>query len=137
MGWSTWVKAEIDFNRKTYDSKYKVEEDLSELDNLEQLHRDNLMILIGGNPSSFAEKDCEGEDINPLDTVRCKAAEAIEELKSIAIERFKLNLLLENWDERDGDFINKEKGTDEEYFVDGDPDADSLLNEHLEECLAD
>ena len=137
MSWSTWVKAEIDFNRKTYDNKYQVEEDLDELDKLEQLHRDNLMILIGGSPSSFAEKDCEGEDINPLDTVRSKAAEAIDELKGIAIEKFKLSLLLENWDERDGDYIKKEEETDEEYFVDGDPNADSLLDEHLKECLAD
>lgn len=113
MSWSTWVKAEIDFNRKTYDNKYQVEEDLDELDKIEQLHRDYLMIMIGSGPSPFAEKDCEGEYINPLDTVRSKAAEAIDELKGIAIERFKLSLLLENWDERDGDYIKKEETTDE------------------------
>lgn len=95
MGWSTELFCNISFNRETFNSKEEVEskyDDLTELiHGCEQELRDLALIT---EPSKFM-------DSNETDSyffVVNKVKECLENLREYTIDRYKLYLLLYNWD---------------------------------------
>ena len=83
MGWSTDLFCNIHYNRKSYNSKYEVEQDLEEANNMikyftNQLH--NLAVMT--EPQKLLNcKDCEGYDLNPVDVISREFNEALEGLE--------------------------------------------------------
>lgn len=94
MGWATYLWTDITYNRQTYNSKSEVYSSLDEENNmikyLEQKLKD---LAVMTEPKKF----CPEED-DPLAWVMNSVKETLEELEESYIERFKLDLLLENWD---------------------------------------
>lgn len=117
MGWGTWVNSEIYFNRKTYRDEYDVEQDVKEQERMMEMARDNLMIYASSDPKMFRNiKDDEGYPIEFQIAIRDRVDEAIKAYAEAAVERYRLSLLQENWDKRDGDYVwpEREESNEEE-----------------------
>jgi len=102
MSWSTELFCNISFNRKTYNSKYEVQDDIDDLNKqintCKETIRDMVMIT---EPSKFVNKD---NDENPYFFLCDNFKENIELLEELIIEKYKLDVLLNNW----GNCHNKE-----------------------------
>lgn len=117
MGWGTWVNSEIYFNRKTYRDEYDVERDVKEQERTMEMAKDNLMIYAASDPKMFRNiKDDEGNPIDFQIAIRDRVDEAIKAYAEAAVERYRLSLLQENWDKRDGDYVwpDREESNKEE-----------------------
>lgn len=117
MGWGTWVNSKIYFNRKTYRDEYDVEQDVKEQERTMEMARDNLMIYASSDPKMFRNiKDDEGYPIEFQIAIRDRVDEAIKAYAEAAVERYRLSLLQENWDKRDGDYVwpEREESNEEE-----------------------
>lgn len=96
MGWSTELYTSISFNRKTYNHKYEVEDDLENLNKCIKTCKENLRDLaIMTEPSKHFH---EREDCDPIDQVTAKFEDNIELLEEYLIERTNLEHLLDAWD---------------------------------------
>lgn len=94
MGWGTTLVCGIYYNKKTYDTKYSVEEELEDLnDRLRDLREDILLLSAATDPNKVFPKSEE-----PLTELRRRIKEDLEEIDEVTIDIFKLELLLENWD---------------------------------------
>lgn len=92
MGWETDLVCSISFNRKTYNSKYEVEEDLKEAEACVELAKKDLHSLAYmTEPNKFC-----GES-TPEEYVEEKITSAIYTLIESTREVYKLELLLDNW----------------------------------------
>lgn len=96
MGWSTELFCNISYNRKTYNSKYEVEDDIEDLNEqikcCEETLRDMAMIT---DPSKFVSKD---DDKSPYFFLCDNVKQNIDLLKDLIEERFKLYILRDNWE---------------------------------------
>lgn len=94
MPWRTTLYTGISFDRVTYDTKYKVEEALSEVnDSIKKYESDLKNLIFITEPKKFCE-----EEESPLYWLSNEADNILTELKRLYIERFKLNLLFDNFD---------------------------------------
>lgn len=130
MGWSTNLFCNIIFNKETFNSKYQVEQKLKEAKESIQYYKDRLLSLV---MITEPEKFFDLEDNNLIDQMRYELSDILGELEHYYITEYKLELLLDNWDNchdkegyainppndiawdtayLDGDFINN-KETDE------------------------
>ena len=124
MAWYTEYTTKLWFNRKTYNDLSIVDSDLDEIDNLIRCNEKDLNNLaMITEPKKFC-----GKDEDPMAWIQIKVEECLEELKSLYIDRFKLQCLRDGWQychTEDGDPIHapKElmnmKGYDCSY-IDGD-----------------
>lgn len=98
MGWATYLTTRITYNRKTYNSIYDVQNDLDDTNKLiEYLEQKLRKYVIMTEPAKwFNTKDIEGDNL--FDTINNNVDNIIEELEESYIERYKLNLLIEQWD---------------------------------------
>lgn len=108
MAWYTAYTTKLWFNRKTYNDLSIVLDDLEEIEGLisccEKDLNDLAMIT---EPKKFCE-----EDADPMAWVQIKVGECLEELRSLYIDRFKLQCLRDGWDychTEDGDPIHPPK----------------------------
>lgn len=96
MGWSTNLFCNIEFYKQTFNTHYEVECKLEETNNLIKLNENVLKELtIITEPDKFFTLE-EGEDA--IDRIRLMFKEALEELNDLYVEKYKLELLLENWE---------------------------------------
>lgn len=96
MSWSTELFCNISFNRKTYNTKYEVETDLEELDkNIENCKRELRDLAIMTEPEKFYDKE---DYTSPYDFVSRNLEENLELLEEFHVEKWKLEILLNNWD---------------------------------------
>lgn len=110
MSWGTYCNAELYFSRATYRYKEEVEEHLSEV--RQDIHRveTQIAMLCAGNAKDILNcKDCENCSMDPIDVLTTRLNELKEWYKESLIEEYRLELLLENWDTRNGDFIDEDK----------------------------
>lgn len=122
MGWQTDLFCNITFNRETFNSLYEVEDKIAELTNYIDYNKGVLKAFaIMTEPDKLLSLE-EGED--PLDRINRTLKETFEELEDAYIERWKLELLRENWSKchtKDGLAINPPKGVEwPNAFLDGD-----------------
>lgn len=108
MSWETTAKATIRFNRQTYNTIEQVEDRLSEVRDDLRFYREKMLILMAGDPRQLLNtKDCEGYQMDPADVVHSRASELIEYYSDLCVEEYKLKLLIDNFDTREGDFVEK------------------------------
>lgn len=123
MGWETRLTTTIHFNRESYNSLSGVKECLEEVDFLIESYEDKLKALAF---MTDPKKLCNSED-DPIYWIRCEVNEALEELRELYINKFKLQCLIDDWDKchtKDGDPIHLPEGVGDEYgdcaFIDGE-----------------
>ena len=93
MAWYTEYTTKLWFNRKTYNDLSIVESDLDEIDNLIRCNEKDLNDLaMITEPKKFCR-----EDEDPMAWIQIKVEECLEELKSLYIDRFKLQCLKDGW----------------------------------------
>lgn len=99
MAWETTLYTAIRFNRKTYESKYQVEDDIDELSKsikrTEEELRDLAMMT---EPEKMLKSSGDDENASPYDLISWRFNELIEILHEDIVERAKLYLLQEEWD---------------------------------------
>lgn len=96
MSWSTELFCNLSFNRETFNSKFEVEDKIKELDECINTCKKELRdMALMTEPSKFMGKEDES---NPYLFVTSKVEDSLELLEEYTIERYKLCVLLENWD---------------------------------------
>ena len=95
MGWSTELFCNVSYNRETFNSRGEVEDKISELDkNIESCKKTIRDMALMTEPSKFMSRD---NDESPYYFVTEQVEDNLELLEEYTIERWKLSLLLENW----------------------------------------
>ena len=100
MGWGTYLRTDLYFNRETFNSKYQVEEALNETrKSLRDLRSAILQLAIMTEPEKFFKPE-PGEDYPEfcLDALNKRMDYLLEEFENMTIEEYKLSLLLDEWD---------------------------------------
>lgn len=101
MGWETTLYTSLHFNRKTYDSKYQVEDELEELNESINRYKQELrdLVMITEPEKMFKSSDDTDEyTTSPYDTVTGRFKDLMEFLEEDLIEKYKLEILLDSWD---------------------------------------
>lgn len=131
MGWETNVPTMLTFSKETYNSEYQVEQEISDLKNQIADIKENMLIMIMGNPKDFKESDDE-----PIMCVKDRAKDEFELLEEYYYKLWKLECLLKNFKCRGGDFVENpdyEKNIKEwldESYINGNI---KYYNEHKKE----
>lgn len=94
MGWSTELFCNITYNRETFNSKYEVKDRIEEIEQYLKISEGRLRDF---SMMTEPQKFCP-ENYDPLIWIRNEVQDAIDEIEEYSIELYKLNLLLENWD---------------------------------------
>lgn len=95
MGWSTELYTSITYNRKTYNTKFQVESDLEEARDAAQRVRERIMQLAAiTDPAKYMPEDWS----DPLEWLNHALDEALEALEDATIDIWKLEYLLQEWD---------------------------------------
>ena len=96
MSWSTELFCNVSYNKETFNFKGEVEDRISELDkNIESCRRIIRDVALMTEPSKFMGKD---SNENPYYFITEQVEDSLKLLEEYTIERWKLSLLLENWD---------------------------------------
>lgn len=94
MGWQTDLFTNITFNRKTYNSLGEVESDFEETNNMIKHYEEDLRSLaLITEPKKFCD-----EEQDPMWYLTHKVNECLEELQDLYVERYKLAILIDDWE---------------------------------------
>lgn len=96
MSWSTELFCNISYNRETFNSKYEVEDKLNTvnryINDCKKVLRD---LAIMTEPNKFFN---DNPDSDPYNQITINFEDTIELLEEYYIEKYKLLLLLDNWE---------------------------------------
>lgn len=107
MGWQTDVITQIVFNKETYNSIYEIEEEIECNNKCIQNIKDELYAMTIARPEDLLIHNEEMDLLGLQRDVRDK----LELLEECIIENYKLEILKDNFDLRDGDYINNPEKT--------------------------
>lgn len=94
MSWSTELFCNISYNRETFNSKIEVENKISDLDKEIETCKQTLRnMALMTEPTKFVD-----DNTNPYDFVTGQVEDSLELLEEYLIDRWKLYILLDNWD---------------------------------------
>lgn len=127
MGWGTYLRTDLYFNKETFNSKYQVEEELNETrKSLGDLKIAIMQLATMTEPEKFFKPE-PGEDYPEfyLDAVNRRMSYLLEKFESMTIEEYKLSLLLDEWDrshDKDSGYANDTPESEKEgnSYVFGD-----------------
>lgn len=105
MGWQTTVLTEEYFNRQTYNNKSSIENEIEDIIKSIEYIKDTLLIYSTSRPSDILLNNDEDSPKTLFD-IRKEVMENLEYLEENIINKYKLQSLLENFDLRNGDFID-------------------------------
>ena len=105
MGWETNVITQISFNKETYDSIYKVEEEIDFCNKRIQEIVNKLMIYSTSRPQDILLNRGEAT----LETIQEEIEDMLDILEEYFIKRNDLEALKDNFKCVDGDFIDNYK----------------------------
>lgn len=95
MSWSTELFCNVSYSRETFNSKTEVENKISELDKCIETCKKNIRdMALMTEPSKFMSKD---SDESPYYFVTEQVEDNLELLEEYLIDRWKLYILLDNW----------------------------------------
>lgn len=95
MSWSTELFCNITFNRETFNSKREVEERIEDLERYNQMLKDKIRDLV---MMTEPQKFCP-EGYDTIIWIRNELQDILDALDECTTDLYKLNLLLENWEE--------------------------------------
>lgn len=96
MGWGTSFKTEVYLSRKTFDNKYQVEQEIEEMKEWIQDSKAQLYMLAIANPKDLIPSDWTEE---PVRFIKNEVDRLMESIDENLIDLYKLELLLENYQE--------------------------------------
>ena len=102
MGWETNVITQISFNKETYDSIYKVEEEIDFCNKRIQEIVNKLMIYSTSRPQDILLNREEAT----LETIQEEVEDMLDLLEEYFVKRSDLEILKDNFKCVDGDFID-------------------------------
>ncbi len=102
MGWETNVITQISFNKETYDSMYKVEEEIDFCNKRIQEIVNKLMIYSTSRPQDILINREEAT----LETIQEEVEDMLDLLEEYFVKRSDLEALKDNFKCVDGDFID-------------------------------
>ena len=116
MGWETNVITQITFNKETYDSIYKVKDDIDFCNKRIQEIVNKLMIYSTSRPQDILINRGEAT----LETIQEDIEDKLELLEEYFVKRNALEILKENFKCVDGDFIDNpnRKGNVKQWLID-------------------
>lgn len=121
MGFGTTLVTDIYYNRKTYNHKYEVENDLDEVnDVITTLENDIRGLVVCTEPAKMMPQD---EGWEPLEWLLRVTETKFKDLKEAITEKNDLMLLLEKWDDchtKDGKAISCPDEFACKSYLDGD-----------------
>ena len=100
MGWETNVPAMIVFNKETYQDEYQVRQEIEKLKGIIEDFKEDLVIYAMGNPKDFVEKE------EPVMALKNVVKDVLDIIEEDTIKLYKLELLLDNFKCRGGDFVD-------------------------------
>ena len=96
MSWSTELFCNLSFNRESFNSKYEVQSTIEDLDKCINTCKQELRdVALMTEPSKFMDKN---EESNPYFFITDKVENNLELLEEYIVERYKLTVLLDNWE---------------------------------------
>ena len=99
MSWETTLYTSIHFNKRTYENKYQVIEDIDELNkSINRCHQELRDLATMTDPNKMLRTESDTEDTSAHDLVIYRFNEIIEIYEEDLIERAKLHKLLDEWD---------------------------------------
>ena len=107
MGWWTTVNGDISFYKETWRKKEDVEDRIADNQKeIEGIKIEIAMLMAGRVEDLIGTRDLEGNEIDIPMALRWKLDDYMDRLEDAMYENWKLGFLLENWDNRQGDFIH-------------------------------
>lgn len=100
MGWGTTFQTEIYLNRQTFSNKYEVEAKIDELKDDLDIVKQKLIAFGAGNLSDIVPEDWD-DDKNGFIVYQMR--DLFEEYEETVLGLYKLELLLENYDNSKAD----------------------------------
>lgn len=99
MGWGTYLRTDLYFNRETFNSKYQVEVELAETKkSICDIKAAILQLAAMTEPEKFFKPE-PGEEYPEfyIDSVNKRMSYLIEELGKMTVEEYMLSLMLDKW----------------------------------------
>lgn len=104
MGWGIGVPAYHYFSKVNYRDKYDVQEEIEFNKRIINSLTEDLIMYAVGHPKDFIS-----EDYPTMQSLKDHVKESIESLIDTAIVNWKLDILADNFDCVDGDYVNNPK----------------------------
>ena len=101
MGWQTDVITQLVFNKETYNSQYEILDEIRENEKIVQNITEELSVMTTSRPEDLL---IHNEDMDLLGLQR-EVKNKLELFEECVIDKYKLECLRENFDLRDGDFV--------------------------------
>lgn len=97
MGFGTYLFCDLYFNRSTFETKEQVKSELEQMNSyIKDLEGKLYDFGVMTEPDKFFKS--EESNINYLSLIREEINDTIQELEGAYIDRYKLELLIDNWD---------------------------------------
>lgn len=97
MSWETALTYTLHFNRKTYETRWQVEEDLEEVKKRIEYFRQQLYgLALMTEPQKMLHPEDKSADY--MDVIRCRVSQLLEQYEEDIVERSELQTLLCEWD---------------------------------------
>lgn len=97
MSWGTSFKADIFISRENFNSKYEVEDKITECNDFIAEDTRKLAMLSVSSPRDVMPND---EDSSPIYYMNNMVSELVSDIEDCSVKKYMYQLLLENWDEK-------------------------------------
>ncbi len=120
MSWSTELFCNVSYNRKSYKNRYEVEEEINDIKKyINRCKKSIRDLVIMTEPNKFCPKEND-----PIIWITNEVEDLLNIVEESTIELYKLELLLDNWDnchDKDGKPINSPDNIEwNTAYIDGD-----------------
>lgn len=125
MGWGTNLTTQLYYSRKTYNSKYEVQQDYDDEDKMINTLKSELKNLaIMTEPQKWIPKD-ELESCDPMYYISNRVEQILQDLEDAIIDKWRYGILLDNWENchNQDTGLGKEEPEDWKYdtaYISGD-----------------
>lgn len=118
MSFGTHALIPVYFNRESLDSKYKVQEEIDDLKQaLSQLKDQFIALIFTKDFQDFMSKEDIEDGCAPADVVAVKAKELWDDIQSCAIDLYKHEAVLENWESAHKTITRNKDGEEQKVTV--------------------
>lgn len=104
MGWGTQFSADIFLSRERIENIYDLEREIQDVEKDIRTIRERILMYCSAGVNAGIRKDCEGNDLEPIFCIHQDITELFEWYEESIAKTVKLNLMKEDWDEKEKKF---------------------------------